>query len=91
MLDQNDDSELGATDDVILRGVIADVTARKDAEKQASYLMRFDSLTDLPNRRLFSETLNRAMYGSNDGLADNENSAVSNKKMALILFDIRAC
>ena len=88
MADQNNDNEVTTEDEVMLRGVISDVTARKDAEAQASYLMRFDSLTDLPNRRLFTETLNRAVFGSNDGSVDDNDSANSGKKMALILFDI---
>jgi diguanylate cyclase (GGDEF)-like protein len=50
--------------------------------------MRFDSLTDLPNRRLFSETLNRAMFGPQDDPKSDDRGLSANKKIALVLFDV---
>lgn len=47
---------------IAMRGVIADITAQKAAEEKVSYMAHFDGLTDLPNRRLFSETLNRTIH-----------------------------
>ncbi|WP_211051398.1 putative bifunctional diguanylate cyclase/phosphodiesterase [Parasphingorhabdus halotolerans] len=85
----NNKSDQAANEnDIVLRGVIADMTAQMDAEKKASYLLRFDSLTDLPNRRLFSETLNRAMFGPKDGLAMADAPRPVDKKIALLLFDV---
>ncbi len=86
--EKSETADPGTEDDIVLRGVIADVTARKDAEKQASYLMRFDSLTDLPNRRLFVETLNRVMYSLNDDKDGDIDNSMPDKQMALLLFDI---
>jgi diguanylate cyclase (GGDEF)-like protein/PAS domain S-box-containing protein len=39
------------------RGVGCDVTMAKQSEERISYLARHDSLTDLPNRSLFHDTL----------------------------------
>ncbi len=38
-------------------GALHDITVRKQAEQAAQHLARFDVLTDLPNRRYFSERL----------------------------------
>jgi diguanylate cyclase (GGDEF)-like protein/PAS domain S-box-containing protein len=43
------------------RGVCSDITEAKRAEAQIAYMARYDALTDLPNRTLFSETLDRAL------------------------------
>ncbi|MEO9634039.1 bifunctional diguanylate cyclase/phosphodiesterase [Parasphingorhabdus sp.] len=85
---ENGSRQAANENEIVLRGVIADVTAQKDAENRASYLMRFDSLTDLPNRRLFGETLNRAMYGSQDDPLSGGDDKPIAKKIALILFDV---
>ncbi len=48
--------------DVIgLRGVAANVTAARRAEAKVAYMAHYDGLTDLPNRFLFNETLQRSL------------------------------
>ncbi len=54
--------EVSGPENVALRGVIEDITAQKNAEAKVSYMAHFDGLTDLPNRRLFTETLNRTIH-----------------------------
>ncbi len=49
-----------------MRGVASDVTAAKRAEARVAYLAHYDSLTDLPNRMLFNETLARALARRRD-------------------------
>lgn len=44
-----------------LRGTIQDITERKKAEEQIRRLALFDSLTDLPNRQFFRESLGHAI------------------------------
>jgi diguanylate cyclase (GGDEF)-like protein len=46
---------------VRLRGVATDISATKNAEVKMAYMAHYDGLTDLPNRFLFNETLNRAL------------------------------
>jgi len=41
---------------------IRDITDRKAAEKRISYLAYYDSLTGLPNRTLYKELVNRALF-----------------------------
>ena len=48
-----------------MRGVASDVTAQKRAEARVSYMAHYDGLTDLANRFLFNETLQRALKRSN--------------------------
>lgn len=43
------------------RGVVTDITAQRIAEERVSYLAHYDGLTNLPNRFLFSETLEHAL------------------------------
>ena len=62
---------------IAMRGVISDITAQKAAEEKVRYMAHFDGLTDLPNRRFFSEALNRTVHQ-----AEPEN------KIALLLFDL---
>ena len=53
-----------------MRGVATDVSAAKRAEAKVAYMAHYDGLTDLPNRRLFNETLGRALARrSDDGIA----------------------
>lgn len=52
---------------VAMRGVIADITAQKAAEEKVNYMAHFDGLTDLPNRRLFNDTLNQTIRGARAG------------------------
>ena len=44
-----------------LRGVATDVTMAKQATDQIAHLAHFDGLTNLPNRSLFIETLQRSL------------------------------
>ena len=62
---------------VAMRGVISDITAQKSAEEKVRYMAHFDGLTDLPNRRYFSEALNRTIHRAQPG-----------DKIALLLFDL---
>ncbi|MEP2102959.1 MAG: EAL domain-containing protein [Parasphingorhabdus sp.] len=62
---------------IAMRGVIADITAQKAAEEKVSYMAHFDGLTDLPNRRLFNDTLNRTIHRAKAG-----------DKIALAFFDL---
>jgi diguanylate cyclase (GGDEF)-like protein/PAS domain S-box-containing protein len=51
-----------------MRGVATDVSAAKRAEAKIAYMAHYDGLTDLPNRRLFNETLARALSRRRDAL-----------------------
>ena len=44
-----------------MRGVASDVTAQKSAEERVHYMAHYDELTDLANRFLFHEDLERAL------------------------------
>jgi diguanylate cyclase (GGDEF)-like protein/PAS domain S-box-containing protein len=59
-----------AADGVVtgMRGVATDVSAAKRAEAKIAYMAHYDGLTDLPNRRLFNETLARALSRRRDAL-----------------------
>ncbi|CAN7358630.1 EAL domain-containing protein [Phyllobacterium sp. LjRoot231] len=50
------------------RGVGSDVTAAKQSDDQLSYLARYDVLTDLPNRTLFTDQLSQATKDLEKGL-----------------------
>jgi diguanylate cyclase (GGDEF)-like protein len=50
-----------------LRGVATDISATKNAEVKLAYMAHYDGLTDLPNRFLFNETLNRALQRQKSG------------------------
>ena len=43
------------------QGVLVDITERKLAEEQVAFLAYHDTLTDLPNRRMFEEVLDLAL------------------------------
>jgi len=55
--------------------IIQDITARKHAEARLVYLANYDTLTDLPNRTLLAERLNRAIE-----------EAEHNERLAAVLF-----
>jgi diguanylate cyclase (GGDEF)-like protein/PAS domain S-box-containing protein len=48
-------------DDWIIVGVVRDITERREAEKLLHRLAHYDSLTNLPNRTLFNETLTKTL------------------------------
>ncbi len=50
-----------------LRGVATDISATKNAEVKMAYMAHYDGLTDLPNRFLFNDTLNRALHRQKPG------------------------
>lgn len=43
------------------RGVVTDITAQRLAEEKVRYMAHYDSLTGLPNRFLFNESLDQAL------------------------------
>lgn len=45
-------------------GIIRDITERKQMEEQVRQLAFYDTLTNLPNRRLFNDRLNQTMAAS---------------------------
>jgi diguanylate cyclase (GGDEF)-like protein/PAS domain S-box-containing protein len=45
-------------------GTISDISHRKAAQDEVSHLAYFDSITDLPNRRLLTDRLNQAITAS---------------------------
>jgi diguanylate cyclase (GGDEF)-like protein/PAS domain S-box-containing protein len=49
------------------RGTTRDITRRKTDEARIDFLARHDSLTDLPNRGLFRERLERSLAQARDG------------------------
>ncbi len=58
----------GGTDPrTLFRGVATDITISKKAEDRVAHLAHFDSLTDLPNRALFNESLQRSIQRLRDG------------------------
>ena len=59
-------------------GTLQDVTERKKAEDLNKYLAYHDSLTDLPNRRLFQDKLEQTL----------EMSKILHQKLAVIILDL---
>ena len=60
-------------------GTFLDVSERKEAEQKLRYLTEYDSLTDLPNRRLMSQRVERSIR-----IAGRHQE----KKIALLLVDL---
>lgn len=60
-----------------IRGVAADITSAKKAEARVAHLAHFDSLTDLPNRALFNQSLQRSIARMKDG-----------QKLAVLYLDL---
>jgi len=59
-------------------GTVLDITARMKTEELNHFLAYHDYLTELPNRRMFEEQLNKQLR-----LAQ-----ISNNKLALVLIDL---
>lgn len=47
-----------------LEGIIVDITEQKQSEAQIQHLASYDSLTDLPNRALLSDRIERALLSA---------------------------
>ncbi|MDC7218992.1 MAG: EAL domain-containing protein [Spirochaetales bacterium] len=60
------------------RGVFKDVTEQKFQEEKINHLAYYDILTDLPNRALFQEKLEKII----------QRSAAHNKRFALMFIDV---
>ena len=52
--------------DWIIVSVMRDITARKEAEKHLHHLAHYDTLTGLPNRTLFYQTLRKTLAQASD-------------------------
>ncbi len=59
-------------------GILSDLSERKAAAERIQYLSSFDPLTDLPNRNLFADRLNQALF----------NAHRFNRQTAIILLDL---
>jgi len=65
-------------DDWVIVGVHRDITARMETERRLHRLAHFDSLTGLPNRALFNETLDKTLVMA----------GVRNWAFAVLLLDL---
>ncbi len=70
-----------AETDMFLVGVVADVTAYREAAAQNHFLSRHDVLTGLPNRMFFQERLREA-------LAPGREEAAALAEVAVLLIDL---
>lgn len=59
------------------RGVVSDITIRRQAEDRAHRMAHFDTLTGLPNRALFDQEMKRLMSGR-----------AGDEQVALMLLDL---
>lgn len=59
-------------------GILSDLSERKAAAERIQYLSSFDPLTDLPNRNLFADRLNQALF----------NAHRFSRQTAVILLDL---
>lgn len=60
------------------RGIVKDISERKDNERRIQHLATHDTLTGLPNRAMFSELLSRAFY----------NAKRYDRKFAVLFIDL---
>lgn len=61
-----------------LNGVVLDINQQRFAEERLEFMAYHDDLTDLPNRRLFEQLLDKAIF----------NAKEANKKIAILFFDL---
>lgn len=60
--------ELNAQGEIVgYHGITREITARKELEDQVNHLAFYDSLTNLPNRRLLNDRLTQSMAASKRG------------------------
>ena len=74
------EARLVATGPDEVLGLVRDISERKRTEDQIRHLAYCDSLTGIPNRQAFLETLQREL----------QRSKVSNKKFAVLFMDLDA-
>lgn len=65
------------TGKVTYRGVVSDITSRRQAEDRADRMAHFDTLTGLPNRAQFDKELSKLLA-----------SRAGDEQIALMMFDI---
>ncbi|GAB3471663.1 EAL domain-containing protein [Massilia terrae] len=77
---QHFEARLVATSSTEVLGLVRDISARKRSEEQIRRLAYCDSLTGIPNRQAFLETLERELH----------RSQIGNKKFAVLFMDLDA-
>jgi diguanylate cyclase (GGDEF)-like protein len=77
---QHFEARLVATSPTEVLGLVRDISERKRTEEQIRHLAYCDSLTGIPNRQAFLETLERELH----------RSKVGNKKFAVLFMDLDA-
>lgn len=50
-----------------MRGIAFDVTLQRRAEEQLQFMLNNDALTELPNRKFFTQSLNQALQSKDSG------------------------
>jgi diguanylate cyclase (GGDEF)-like protein/PAS domain S-box-containing protein len=61
-----------------MNGVLQDITERKEQEERTRFLADHDELTELPNRSLFRQTLNKAL----------QRAERSGRMLSILFFDL---